>query len=62
MAEQKNWRYRFVVKFYDFWGLDVTKIISDERRFQRTADLVIISLIFAIAGTILPVILAIFNY
>lgn len=62
MSEKKNWRYRFVIGFYDFWGIDVTRMISNEKRFQRTADLIIVSIVLAILGTIFPIILGLLSY
>jgi hypothetical protein len=62
MKDSKNWRYKLAVKYYDFFGIDVTKIISSEKRFQRAIDFSIILTITAILGAILSIYVSLLRY
>lgn len=62
MKKKKNWRYRLAVSYYEFFGIDITKVISNEKRFQRAIDLTILLTTVAILGTVFPFLLFLLGY
>jgi hypothetical protein len=52
----RNWRTRFLIDIYDSLGLDISKLIVDEKKFQRLADIVIISLLFTFLGFVVAIV------